>query len=71
MVDIGKNERKMLAPHEVYNWRVYFSAAVAAFAAVTIGYDVHSVKPLFLVVLPVAVAELLSALLTVCIHRSR
>jgi hypothetical protein len=69
MVDIGKNESKMLAPHEVYNWRVYFSAAVAAFAAVTIGYDVHSVKPLFLVVLPVA--ELLSALLTVGIHRSR
>lgn len=26
-------------PQNVYNWRVYFSSAVAAFAAVTIGYD--------------------------------
>jgi sugar porter (SP) family MFS transporter len=26
-------------PKEVYNWKVYFSAAVAAFAAVMIGYD--------------------------------
>jgi len=25
-------------PKEVYNWRVYFSASVAAFAAVMIGY---------------------------------
>ncbi len=28
-----------VTPKEVYNWRVYFSAAVAAFAAVMIGYD--------------------------------
>ena len=25
-------------PKEVYNWRIYFSASVAAFAAVMIGY---------------------------------
>ncbi len=25
-------------PREVYNWRIYFSASVAAFAAVMIGY---------------------------------
>jgi hypothetical protein len=29
-----------VTPKEVYNWRVYYSAAVAAFAAVMIGYDV-------------------------------
>jgi hypothetical protein len=29
-------------PKEVYNWKVYFSAAVAAFAAVMIGYDVSA-----------------------------
>ncbi|KAF9477819.1 MFS quinate transporter QutD [Pholiota conissans] len=28
-----------LTPNEVYNWRVYFSASVAAFAAVMIGYS--------------------------------
>lgn len=26
-------------PQNVYNWRVYFSSAIAAFAAVMIGYD--------------------------------
>ncbi|CCX30034.1 quinate permease [Pyronema domesticum] len=26
-------------PQQVYNWRVYFSASIAAFAAVMIGYD--------------------------------
>jgi hypothetical protein len=26
-------------PKEVYNWRVYYSAAVAASAAIMIGYD--------------------------------
>lgn len=30
-------------PKEVYNWRIYFSASVAAFAAVMIGYV--SAKP--------------------------